>query len=568
MRCQPMQSCTSFPDRENRGTIMRGQSTVGTLWPIGQRAVLFALVVIWFGTTVSRAGTISVIETGTITSASGSVPLPIGQPFTLTSTYDTTATSIITGGPDASTTFSSGSFTISIDSTQVGYAATNHIQWTPQPTAPQTSLLEGANGILLDYSASVTNPSTPIPNPLSVTSSFSTNVTPSLLIPGNILSLEASDIGSLANQGGVEQINGSITGLTINTAPSPSLYLTVALGSTISPSKQYTGISATLTLATTMPSQPNTIPLPITLPSDATTLQQAATDLHYQGFNWVQLENIPAPSPTDFSPNNNPFTPITGPTNDAPPSGWYYEAQNPQTAGANAYPYYYDPNASPSLIYSLSNPSYEPNPNTLNFFDKPADQCLPPVNVDGVPTGGYSGPSILSPFLSATCGFQNAASPNASLAYHTELVGMISVGSPCPANGGVCYEQDSSNNGAPTILPTGSLCPVGETCYETVGYFDWTDTFNGTAGGISSSTNYLGLIDPGSGAGGITITSLDGAPVFSAVPEPSSIGLLIFAILGVSGIRRMRCGRLGDLSEGVYVSGEPPSNTYDGITTS
>jgi hypothetical protein len=131
--------------------------------------------------------------------------------------------------------------------------------------------------------------------------------------------------------------------------------------------------------------------------------------------------------------------------------------------------------------------------------------------------------------------------------FQTELVGIVPVGSACPADGGGCYEQDTSNNGQPTVLPAGSICDpfmlTGESCYETLvgsnglqtDYFNWTDSFNGHAGGIAVTANLV-PVDPGSGAGGITIISVNGNPV-SAVPEPSSITMLALSLCMLLGIR-------------------------------
>ena len=49
----------------------------------------------------------------------------------------------------------------------------------------------------------------------------------------------------------------------------------------------------------------------------------------------------------------------------------------------------------------------------------------------------------------------------------------------------------------------------------------WTDTFNGTSGGISTTYNFLPL-DPGSGTGDITITSINGVQLPPVIP-PSQV---------------------------------------------
>jgi len=116
---------------------------------------------------------------------------------------------------------------------------------------------------------------------------------------------------------------------------------------------------------------------------------------------------------------------------------------------------------------------------------------------------------------------------------------MIAVGSPCPSDAIFCDEQDATNNGFPSILSVGQSCPTGEACYEILDYFDWTDTFNGTAGGISTAASYSGSVDPGSGAGGITLIDVNGVAV-SAVPEPSALAVMIPAILLIGCVKRRR----------------------------
>jgi hypothetical protein len=110
---------------------------------------------------------------------------------------------------------------------------------------------------------------------------------------------------------------------------------------------------------------------------------------------------------------------------------------------------------------------------------------------------------------------------------------MVPSGWACPLDIGVCFAQDAGNNSAPFELPAGALCPAGNACYKTladdrgaqIGVFEWIDTFNGTAGGFSKSANAVPA-DPGSGAGGITIISINGI----AVPEPSSLVLMVSSI--------------------------------------
>src|SRR5262249_18615578 len=82
--------------------------------------------------------------------------------------------------------------------------------------------------------------------------------------------------------------SGSISNLTINGATGPSLYVNLA-GANPSSTGQPTQMVATATVATSPPSLGTAYPVPnITLPSDISTLDQAAAALHFTGFDWVQ----------------------------------------------------------------------------------------------------------------------------------------------------------------------------------------------------------------------------------------------------------------------------------------
>lgn len=84
-----------------------------------------------------------------------------------------------------------------------------------------------------------------------------------------------------------------------------SLYLVYYPGGPNSLSGLPTSMNAYLTIAVTPPTAPSggkTIKIDENLPVGTTTLQQAASDLHFIGFDWVQTITIPDPSP-HFSPN-------------------------------------------------------------------------------------------------------------------------------------------------------------------------------------------------------------------------------------------------------------------------
>jgi hypothetical protein len=60
-------------------------------------------------------------------------------------------------------------------------------------------------------------------------------------------------------------------------------------------------------------------------------------------------------------------------------------------------------------------------------------------------------------------------------------------------------------------------CGTGSALYCTTLYsWTWNSTFNGTAGGVSQTASIY-PIDPGSGTGGITITSINGVQLPSVV---------------------------------------------------
>jgi hypothetical protein len=255
-----------------------------------------------------------------------------------------------------------------------------------------------------------------------------------------------------------------------NTPPSsPSLYVTgPSLGGPLSNSKMPTSITAAATISTVP--IPNSVPI-LTLPSGVTTLQEAAKDTGYSGFDWVQQVTVPTPSPYYECSNSacSSLINISGFYSDPPEYGYSYCNPNntnlshpyDSTEGAcvNNYPYYY--------------PLTDVASSTLDFYDAPADTCLF---------------ALLS--TDNGCGGAAAFLP---LVFTTELVGI-------------------TENGPDDLFD-----------------FSWTDSFNGTSlGGISTTFNDQ-PVDPGSGAGGITLVAINGVPV----PEPTSLGLLAAGFFGL-----------------------------------
>lgn len=81
--------------------------------------------------------------------------------------------------------------------------------------------------------------------------------------------------------------------------PVRSLFLAVNTGPPNSQSGDPTVINGFLTLATTAPNQPYVVQLPPIFPSTDSTLQQAAQDLYFTGFNWISIADDPSPRQSD-----------------------------------------------------------------------------------------------------------------------------------------------------------------------------------------------------------------------------------------------------------------------------
>jgi hypothetical protein len=208
------------------------------------------------------------------------------------------------------------------------------------------------------------------------------------------------------------------------------------------------------------------------------SLPGAAAACGFVGFDWQQIiTTLPDPSPFRQGDGTR-LTSASTPFFDPAPGGYTY-CFVLSGYSCDSYPFYWNPNTT-NTPWSLN--EYEDG-NTLFFYDSPADSCLP----------GGRGVGCLG--LTAPAG--------SFLGFTTQLVG---------------------------ILPDGSAYPLPD-------FWTWTDTFNGTSGGISTTANFL-PVDAGSGTGGITITSETGVDV--STPEPSSVALvclgacLVFARLRVA----------------------------------
>ena len=149
----------------------------------------------------------------------------------------------------------------------------------------------------------------------------------------------------------------------------------------------------------------------------------------------------------------------------------------------SAYPFYYNPVSIPfgCASYDINgNCNYiVQGTNTLNFADMPMDGCLP------------GGKDANNP---AVCVFAPGAPlvpPFIGIGFTTQLVGICSMPSP------------ACNVSAPNTQWT--WAPL----YQ----WTWYSDFNGSSGGIFGvAPGNLYPADPGSGTGGVTITSINGVP--------------------------------------------------------
>lgn len=240
----------------------------------------------------------------------------------------------------------------------------------------------------------------------------------------------------------------------------------------------------------------------VAFPAFAQTLTQAAQNCGYQGFDWQQwMTNSPCPSsvypavpglvPDNLCPDTSPTPgslqgPPGSPAVTDPPNGGYTYVLLPDGEPYNPYPFYYTVQLATTPNYALTTVEngvegvagpFNKNDTTLTFFDAPAEPCLP--------TGPLTDEQAeyLAGIRAEVCGGPDSTMPPGSfLGFTTSLVGIDSDGSAGPA------------------LYT----------------FFWTDTFNGTVGGLGSRGP--AQVDPGSGVGWITVGLINGVPVPPIVP--------------------------------------------------
>jgi hypothetical protein len=188
-------------------------------------------------------------------------------------------------------------------------------------------------------------------------------------------------------------------------------------------------------------------------PNFGLTLSEAAGQCGFLFFNWQQLITN-LPSSSAVFQVGNPTSLTAPPAFLDPPPGGYTYCIPKFGSPCNQYPFYWNPYT--TGIQSLIN--YE-TVNTLSFVDNPGG--------GGLPSGSFLG-------------------------FITQLVGICNA-TPSP----FC-----SSPGGPSV-------PLFQ--------WSWTDTFNGTSGGISTTYNMLPL-DSGSGTGSIGITSINGVELPLAIP--------------------------------------------------
>jgi len=188
-------------------------------------------------------------------------------------------------------------------------------------------------------------------------------------------------------------------------------------------------------------------------PNFGYTLAQAAQICGFTNFDWQQLITV-LPLPNTFIAVGSGAQMYAPPGFlDPPPGGYTYELPDID----NAYPFYYNPNPGSTGQSELA--TYEPggaSGTQLLFSDGPKDSCL---------FGGrYAG--------TAACNWTSAA-PGETVQFITHLVGINSDG-------------------------TAHDLQIG---------FTWYSNNNGTSGGAAIMRGVQPM-DPGSGTGGTTVTSV------------------------------------------------------------
>jgi hypothetical protein len=181
-----------------------------------------------------------------------------------------------------------------------------------------------------------------------------------------------------------------------------------------------------------------------------------ATACGYTDFDWQQTVKVDPDANLVFS-TQNPTTPLAVPYPDPPPYGYTYQAQDPRL-------------------------SYTPNAAYPFYFDQTAPQSYPlSLLANETPLGDP--PSLRDSLLFVDSPFDNSLPAGTDVEFETSLVGIVG------------------------LSPGAVASPPLYT-------WTWKSNFNGTSGGASiiHAPNNPFPADPGSGTGGITITSINGVP--------------------------------------------------------
>jgi len=244
------------------------------------------------------------------------------------------------------------------------------------------------------------------------------------------------------------------------------------------------------------------------------TLQAAAKACGFEGFEWQQtisnnpctllplltkvlpgtgiFPEVPSDIPSqDLCPDGSITATSASPLSD-PPDGGEYNPANPNYVYYNPFPFYYDwatvleAELFPGSINGCVTPNTERGKPLI---------CFPLVSADDKVLAFYDNPDGGQlPGISAS----SSPSANSFIGFKTTLVGV----------------SNQANQG-------NASCGTGSALYCTPLYWwAWNTTFNGTKGGISQLAAGLNPdpTDPGSGTGGITVTSINGVQLPPVVP--------------------------------------------------
>jgi hypothetical protein len=480
--------------------------------------VLVFLTLLAIGIGASRASIISITASGTITSETAGATSIVGDPFSVTTTFDPAQTTQYPGFiriGDGTTTFSSGPYYGQNSTNAFGpdevYISSSYYVWTPGSASVNSGLSVSTravlgtltnggaitygfgNGINASYgtggSGAITGVN-PIPDPTTVSGTFTTTIS-------QPAPLSYSFYGGFNPSTGINSpgllVTGNINSLTITNQPPPSCSsilqgsVQATAGGPLSNNFQSTEMHATFT------------------PAGGIAAAEAACGV--VGFDWTQKEAVPAPNPF-FENNpldtNSPISlPVNTPYTDPPKNGYTYFLTTPgQNWSLSSSPLYFDPS---TTVYDNSLAKWV-TASTLSFKDVPADQCIDGI-LGASPAwdhGTTNGPTGQPITFKALC--NNSRAPYGSfLSFRTDLVGILSgyqPGTDCFALG-TCVDFS-------TLLGDPNLG------------FNWEDNYNGTFGGGSTGTANFLPIDIGSGDGGVMLFD---------VPEPSSVWLLTGSVL-------------------------------------